>query len=147
MNIDKNFVDETNKLITHKELLEVEIEEKFGVLKERLEEIREKYGRTLKELEKEYGTSFYGYSDMGWREIQSIADFGNYYEIEAIDCFRDQGGEMEVTKVPYDDANDDAFVREYKELRRKEFFKEKEMKLAEERNKYLELKKKFENTK
>ena len=106
MSINKNFIDETNKIIKDKEILDKEIKKRYNEIILCLEEMREKYAIALTELKKEfhkYTTDdvLCGFSTTGYRQIESVIGYENYYEVVAEDYFRDWEPKQEIVKIPY----------------------------------------------
>jgi len=148
MNINQNFVVETNKLVQQAEILCKDIKNRYAQITECLEEMREKYSIALTELKKEFETMddvLCGFSTDGHRKIESVVDHENYCEVVAGDYFRDWEPKRETIKIPYNPVDDESFVKEYKEIKKKEFLHKREIVLKKELTEYLKLKKKFEN--
>lgn len=143
----KNLVQEEIKLQKAKEAILDNIEKCHGEFLRRYEEIRRRYRKVLDELRTEFNNSyiFYGYESTSacW-EIISIKDFNDYFEINIKNDFGNDSHSFESAKIPYDSKDEDRFIQEFKDQKRKEYREKLHADEDEKYKQYLNLKKRFE---
>ena len=142
-------IQEVVSLQKQKECIEEKIQQGYAQLSPRIEEMREKYRKVLNELQKEYNTQygFCGYCLSGDREIDNIQEFNNYFIANIIIHYHDGDCDSECIKIPYDCNYDDTFAQELKKVKRQEHLEKMENEKNSQYEKYLELKKKYEEQK
>ena len=152
--INKEFIESVIKMVDDKDLLTIQLNNKFKEILPRVEKMTDGHIRAIKELrvdDENAAFEFDGKDDHYDRRIKEIFDHETYFSahVELVERGFQEWEEERVMSsyeidIPYNQEDDEDYIEKFKSEKKQKLTEQKKNSLEDAKKRYLDLKNKFE---